>query len=148
MWWDIHFVVFWVLTFGGTPCFLLHNISVGFHLSDYIVSQLRRPFHCCINFKFYAKNFVVRIWYVEALCYVEVSIQFFLLCIVFVRLELIMAVNFNSFVFWDVTFVSLLDDRCQSYGGTCCLHIQDEGRMQVSSKLCLQNNMISHSRRI
>ena len=70
-------MVFWVLTFRGTPCFLLHNIIVGYHLSDYLVSQLRRPLHCCINFKLYAKNFVDRIWHVGALCYVEVSIEFF-----------------------------------------------------------------------
>ena len=124
-------MVFWVLTFRGTACFLLHNICVGFHLSDYIVSQLRRPLHCCINFKLYAENFVVRNWYVGAVC------LYFLFCIVFVRLELIMAVNFKTFVFWDVTLVSLLDDSCQSSGGTCCLHVQDEGRTRVSSKLYL-----------
>lgn len=129
-------MVFWVLTFRGTPCFLLHCIIVGFHLSDYVVSQLRRPLHCYINFKFYAENFVVRIWYVEALCYVEISIKLLVLrC--FCEIEVIMAVNFKSFVFWDVTLVSLLDDSCQSSGGTCCLHIQDEGRTEVSSKLYL-----------
>jgi len=130
-------VVFWVLTFIGTPCILLYNISVGFHLLDYIVSQLRRPLHCCINFKFYAKNFVVRIWYVEALYYVEVSYKLFdLRCFCEIR-AYHGSKFFKTFVFWDVAMVSLWDDSCQSSGGTCCLHIQDDGRTQVSLKLYL-----------
>lgn len=142
-------MVFWVLTFIGTPCILLYNTSVGFHLLDYIVSQLRRPLYCCINFKFYAKNFVVRIWYVEALYYIEVNINF-LICIVFVRLGLIMAVNYLrllSSAVWHWLVCERIVAKVLEEPAVSIFRMMEERRF-LRNFICLQNNMASHSRRV